>query len=355
MAIAVDVSSPIRFAGSIPDGGSITSASFTPPANSVIVCCVSMDSLSSASTGVVLTVTGGSLTWTNRVTGASASFNGRNFIWTATQPSSVSMTVTVNLTNGDFANNRTSAKVYVVTGADTSSPAGNTGSGSSTTINFTPNVYTSSVDNSRGFGCATDSANSATLTSTDVSDFANYSGVISVISAYKLLDTTPSGSTVTLNFNAGASTQTTWAYAALEIKPASAGADQNLSPSSISSLEAFGTASVTAGDVNISPSSIASAEAFGTASISVGDVSISPSSITSTETFGTPTVVLEGGNIIPPSIASTETFGTLSITVDAVDISVTGIPSAEAFGLTRVTQGALPSPGAGGAIYDWIN
>jgi hypothetical protein len=43
-------------------------------------------------------------------------------------------------------------KVYVITGADTASPIGASGEGSSTADNLTPTAYTSTVNNSRGFG-----------------------------------------------------------------------------------------------------------------------------------------------------------------------------------------------------------
>lgn len=151
----------------------------------------------------------------------------------------------------------------------------------------------------------------------------------------------------------------------------SASGDQSLSPSSIASGEAFGTAVITTGPVDIAPGGVASAEAFGTAVITVGAVDIAPTGIASTEAFGTPTlgvgavdispvgiasaevfgtpiVADEGAQIIAPGgIPSSETFGTAVLSVGEVTISPTGIASAEAFGTPTITDssaGQIISP-----------
>lgn len=338
MAIAIDGSSPVRFTGTPNNNVDITSASFTAPANSVLVCCVSADTNGSAADITISVSDSGSLTWTNRVEmdpGTSGAEAGHASIWTAVQTSSASRTVSVRRTAGNGSTNRISAVVYVVTGADTTTPTGATGSGHSTTNNITPNVYTSTVNNSRGFGCGTDWNQLGTPTSSDTEDGADYAGAISVISLYKAADTTPVSSTVSMNFDAAGTGAAAWNWTALEILPGSG--TQSVSPSSISSAEAFGTASV---QLNIDTTGIASAEAFGTASV---QLNIDTTGIASTEAFGTPGVEL---NINANGIPSAEAFGTPTVQIagGVQTITPVGIASEEAFGTpTVIRQGAVAS------------
>ncbi|MGZ6434030.1 MAG: hypothetical protein ACXWRE_11895 [Pseudobdellovibrionaceae bacterium] len=92
--------------------------------------------------------------------------------------------------------------------------------GDSVTNNITPNVYTSTTNNSLGMGCATDWKNSGLPDSTDVKDVAGYSGAMSVLSLVKASVTPTSGSTVTLNFDAFSTAIPEWNWVAIEIKPA---------------------------------------------------------------------------------------------------------------------------------------
>lgn len=318
MAIAHDASSPARFTGTPANGVNITSASFTPPAGSLLVANVSADTNGSTD-NITISVSGGSLTWTNRVErdpGDAGGSAGHASIWTAVQPSSVSTTVSVQRTAGNGSTLRISCKVDVWTGIDTTTPTGATGEGSSTTNNLTPNVYTSTVNNSRGVGCATDWMQLGTPTSTDTADAADYAGAISVISVYKAADTATSGSTVTMNFDAGGTGTADWNWVALELLPSSGASTQDVSPSGFASAEAFGTATITTGAVDVAPSSIASAEAFGTAALII--------------------------DVPTTGIPSDEAFGIATIITGPVDISPGGLTSAEAFGTAVVINGAPP-------------
>lgn len=117
------------------------------------------------------------------------------------------------------------------------------------------------------------------------------------------------------------------------------GGSVSLFPSSISSAESFGTASIVRGNVNVLVSSISSSEAFGSHVISNGTLSIVPSGIASAESFGT-AEILRGVRIITPTgIASAEAFGTGSILRGTLVIYPNGIPSGELFGLPTVTGG----------------
>jgi hypothetical protein len=225
VSIAIDGSSPIRFSGTPNDNVDITSASFTPPNNSVLVVNVNADTADNA-TNITISVSGGSLTWTNRAErdpGDAGANAGHASIWTAVVATGASMTVSVRRTTSGGGTNRISVKVYVVTGADTSAPVGAVNEGSSGTNNLTAAAYNSTVNNSRGFGCATDWNELGTPTSTDTGDGADYSGQISVISAFKAADTPSSGTAVTLNFDAAGSSAAEWNWVAIEILPAAGG------------------------------------------------------------------------------------------------------------------------------------
>lgn len=326
MAIAIDASSPARVAGTPATNVDITSASFTPPNNSILVVCVSADT---QGTGALVfsvrdsidTTTG----WTSRVhQNPSGSIGGACAIWTKAITTGQAMTVSVRRTSGSGGTNRLSMKVYVVTGGDTSSPAGNTGQGTSTTINITPNAYTSSVNNSRGFGCATDWSPEQAPTSTDEEDAAFYSGHIGAISLYKAADTASSGSTVTVNFNAGTGATPQWTWVALEIKPA-ASSGQTVSPSSITSAEAIGSPKV---NLTVSPTAVASAGAFGSPQL---NLAVSPTGMASDAAFGTPKVNLAAS---PTAIASAESFGSPKVNLT---VSPGAISSGVAFGTPTVS------------------
>lgn len=146
-----------------------------------------------------------------------------------------------------------------------------------------------------------------------------------------------------------------------------------ISPSAISSAEAFGALQVnlvliSTGIVSaetfgtpvlagpITATAIASAEAFGTLSIglaispvgiaSVEAVSspivtgpITTTGIASAEAFGTPQVNL---GLTVGGIASAEAFGTSALTTGAISVSLTGIASAEAFGAATLTVAGAP-------------
>lgn len=159
--------------------------------------------------------------------------------------------------------------------------------------------------------------------------------------------------------------QTGWTSGQTRVFTSPAG-PATISPTGISSAEAFGSPTVTAGAVTISPSGIASAEAFGTPSITA-TWTISPTGIASGEAFGTPTltpgavtiipagiasgeafgvpVISSDGTILPTGIPSGEAFGTPTISGGPITLQPTGIPSAEAFGVP-----AISSPGAGSSV-----
>ena len=129
---------------------------------------------------------------------------------------------TVRRTAGDGGTNRISAKGYVVTGQH-ASPIGANGEGSSTTNNITPTVFTSTGENSFGFGAACDWSANGTPASSDLTeDAADYAGAISVEDGYK--DLGASGAE-TMNFDAAGTGAATWNWVALEILAAADAGD----------------------------------------------------------------------------------------------------------------------------------
>lgn len=133
-------------------------------------------------------------------------------------------------------------------------------------------------------------------------DNATWTNITSVSAEFSIIDTIAavivgtdgaegSGTTVDLdNFNSGA--------------------DQAITPSGLSSAEAYGTAVITTGDVDVLPSGIASGEGFGTAVIGIGITAVG---IASAEAFGTPDIESAPVTLFPTGIATAEAFGTPSL------------------------------------------
>lgn len=137
-----------------------------------------------------------------------------------------------------------------------------------------------------------------------------------------------SGSVAAASFTASGSQSNASAFSVLITE---AVVSQTITPTGISSGEAFGTTKL---NRNLTTTGIASAAAVGTPRIiSV----INPSGIASGEAFGTPFLFLSG-LILPIGIPSGEAFGTVSVFPDLA-ILPTGIPSSEAFGTLSIQMG----------------
>jgi hypothetical protein len=210
MAIAVDASSPARWSGTIGEAGSITSASFTAPADALLVLCVEYDTASLWTSGTRTASDSGGLTWTTRVErlGSETTAGAGSGIWTARTTSSASRTVTFALGSpnafGAWGTGRVSAYVYVLTGVDVdgtpvdtvgASNEGGSGTNSLTTTSITPG--------GTGLIIAADADwnQLGVFTSSDLTiSTADYASAISVVSGYK---TCTSGVGVTANLDAG--------------------------------------------------------------------------------------------------------------------------------------------------------
>jgi hypothetical protein len=205
MAVTIDGSTP-SIVG-VNNGSSITTGSFSPPANSLLVACIGRF----ATGTVTMSNTGTSLSWTLRVD------NSLVRIYTAANASSQSnITVTFNNT----VSTKLHMKVYVVTGHNLTTPTGATGTGTEGSASVTPTGYTSTVAASLGLCSAAymDDANS--LSSSDNEDVYMASSSYGGMGVAKASTTPTVGTGVTFNlFADGFGFFPSWEWAALEIVP----------------------------------------------------------------------------------------------------------------------------------------
>lgn len=266
-SLEIDPASPALVTGT---SSTATTASFTAPADSLLVALCSSNSGTVTHT---VTNSGTALTWTSRVkrgipeTGASSATVE---IFTAPAASSASRTVTLTSSNGgDFV----ALKVLVIAGADLSSPVGQTGEASSTTANITPTVYTSSVAGSRAVGVAADGNQAGNPTTSDVGfawdQFIQSSG----IAVYKAANTASSSSSVTLNFN-GTGGSRAWNWAAIEVKPV-AGTNATATPSVVAATASIPAPTVSAqANATATPSVVAAAASIPEPGVSTGTAAV---------------------------------------------------------------------------------
>lgn len=237
MAIAVDSSTPARWTGTWngSNGGSITSASFTAPADALLVLCATVDTGNGATSAASLSASdSGGLTWTKRVErlGSETTAGGGSAVFTARTTSSASRTVTLTGANpgapgGQWGTGRASAKLYVLTGVDVDgTPVDTVGANNEGGSAANPLNTTSITPGANGLLVAadTDWSQLGAMTSSDLTlDTADYAGAISVASGYKACT---SGVGVTGNFDPPAGTpQHKWTQ--VTVREASGGAAQD--------------------------------------------------------------------------------------------------------------------------------
>jgi hypothetical protein len=230
VALAVDASSPARASGANTNGTlTITTASFTPPAGSVLVATVqSNDRNAGAGATGAVTNSGTALTWTKVAernildSGGNSGYAG---LFVAVQPTSVAMTATFTLTPGTGGSatvNTPTIKLYVVTGADTTTPVGGSAEGSSTTNNLTTTAFTTVGASSLGFVSSTawiDTGVGAPTSADCTYDaFDGVGGSIDALSGYKTLGT--AGSSATFNLDDVGTAAGAWNWVSVEIKAA---------------------------------------------------------------------------------------------------------------------------------------
>ena len=235
MALAIDASTPAVAVNSTGATATVTTASFTPPSNSVLLIRWAANSKTGANpTAPTITdnlgvhLTYNLLDFASR---ADATFqDGQCAQWWALVSSSAAMTITV--TNGAASPDREAAlSVAVFTGANTSAPVGAHGKGNPASGTSTiAQSYTATADNSWGFIGVSDWDEKGAMTGgtgCTVSGASNGSANIGSAITYGFLSRTTAdgvnGNSTTLNVTLGGSSANLhWVYA--EVIPAAGAA-----------------------------------------------------------------------------------------------------------------------------------
>jgi hypothetical protein len=207
VAVAVDASTPAFWTKLIGISDTMVSASFTAPANALLVATACCDGGSDTTWGTLFVFTdSGGLTWTERVrrSWSETTTGGASIIATARTTSSVSRTVTFNRGTTGASTQRTHCKLYVLTGVDVDGTPIDTVTANNEGGSGTNNLTTTSITAGANglLICADCDWNElGVFTSSDLTiDTADYTGKISVMSGYKSVT---SGASVNGNLNAG--------------------------------------------------------------------------------------------------------------------------------------------------------
>ena len=207
MALALDASTPAAVTGA----GPWTTASFNPPAGSILVAKFTGDWFSGTP---LIAVTSSGLTF-ERIGRWGATSRGVSEIWIAKVPSSGARTVgaTSTQTNGML-------KVEVWTGHLADDPIDTMlGGWTENTDPFNPSITTRS-DNAWVTGIGSDWQNQGQVTSSDTYESPATSAGVAPIALRKAAATTPAGA-VTLNYNAAAGSPN-WNWGILSLRAGTA-------------------------------------------------------------------------------------------------------------------------------------
>ena len=137
MAIAIDGSTPARVHATTT---SVTSASFTAPANSLIVALCE-EAYATTTASDMTASDSGSLSWTRGARKTGITNYGGTEAWWATPPTAAARTVTASAA----ATTRIGLQVVVFTGADASVPIGATGSGNIASGTLAASITSTSI------------------------------------------------------------------------------------------------------------------------------------------------------------------------------------------------------------------
>ena len=215
MALSVDNGTVGLTVGTPANGVALSTGSFTPPNNSLLLVPVEATSNSSAP-DITISVSGGGLSWT-KITeqeGVSSSYGGHVSYWGALVTTGASMTIDITRTAGDGGVNGIVTKPLIITGHDTTTPWAAKNKGNTTTNNPTLSLGNSAANNSRFFYAAfAEPDNGGAPTSTDTIDANTYAGAADVAFCFKAADTAVSGTAVSGNvdFAGTSSVGCTWA------------------------------------------------------------------------------------------------------------------------------------------------
>lgn len=238
MTLSIDASSPaVAISGNASQ--TVTNASFTPPAGSLLLVeWIGNTNVNDvpATPGITDSL-GTPLTYT-LIDHASitdvATADGQAAMWSAVVATSAPMTITVTNNTPTVGQYAAALKVTVITGADLASPIGASGVGGSTSAGAKTQNFTASRDGSWGFVAGQDwDVGGAETAGTGCTYTGGGTGnVFTTISYGFLLRSTPdgvAGATTAMAWTIpGASTNNSWVYA--EVKPAASPATPQTIP-----------------------------------------------------------------------------------------------------------------------------
>jgi len=220
-ALALDASTPAAVKSNVQN---LTTASFTPPAGSVLYILVAINSLGGGNTDTVTGISdslgGPGLTYIKQLSLGNTTNDCIVYLYTATVITSQSMTVTATQSNYGTSASYAYMKVLVVTGVNTSSPVGANGGGRGA-AGVISDPYVSTTNNSWGWLLYAD-WNAAAIPTAGASQTLDDSYFIAGQDTYALIQqnatTASSGTSVTMSTTAPTSgAQTTHMY--FEMKP----------------------------------------------------------------------------------------------------------------------------------------
>jgi hypothetical protein len=235
VALAIDASSPATATANTGAATqTATTASFTPPANSLLVVLAALDATASGTPAATVTDNlGGHLTYTQRVfsnRGDSPVADGAAIIWTAPVVTSSAMTVSVANTGGGIASDL-AVRVMVITDGSGATPGvGAVAKVASTSTTSLAASYTATGTNSWGFAVANDWKATGSMTAggtgNTLTDTGTFAGNISYGFVRRTTPDGVGGVTTTLTLNPGASS-TAMHLAAVEILVPTSATDSN--------------------------------------------------------------------------------------------------------------------------------
>ncbi len=328
-ALAIDPSTPARTSGSDPR----TTASFSPPANSLLLAMVSSDSALGSNPTIAITNNGAALTWNliaERSKGDTGAQDGEASAFYAILPTArTGMTVTATITD---QNQRISIKVYVITGHNPVSPIGAVGEGSSTTNNITPIIYTSTTAGSLGFGVSNDWSAAGLPTSTDQKDAFTLAGYISGLSAYKSASTSVVGTPVTINFDAAGTGAVQWNWVGFEVKP---NGPPDTTPPTVSLTAPLDGSTVSGSTVTVSANASDNVGVVGV-QFKLDGANLSTEDITSPYSITWNTTTITNGSHVLTAVARDAAGNTATAT--NVNVTVSNPPLISGISASSITQ-----------------
>jgi hypothetical protein len=267
----------------------VTSATFSPAANSLIIVPSVCDSGTGSITCVVTDSVG--LTWTPIGTAQVGTGGGTVAAsWAFTSASHAGMTVTATW-SGSGTTSTKGVKPVTYTGTASTSAVVSKAQSTSTTNNLSVNV-TNTNNGCRMVATGIEWNALGLPTSTDTAVAFHSAGNIDGISVYKAANTSGTGQTVTLNFDAGSTGAAAWSYKIFEIVPAG-GTDATATPAVVAGVTAVPSVAVKTGSV-VTPSIVSAVTAAPAVTIHTGSI-VTPSVVAAVAAVDTPTVSTGGG------------------------------------------------------------